>query len=282
MELIIKYYVCSYIMKKIGQYQNAYEVTYYLDYLYEMVGYIRRYWMTDDLMEACWEIDEDYYVMLSMQRYSWYFRRMVDYVIFLLSQKQLLPNLGKLVPVKSSSIYTPDRNDLTSVSYCTDTGRPDYCYKFLRKLFHMAGWNICKISKARYIQQYGNLEVEVPYYDDDNGYVFWDRIFLDTIDMETDFYIFASDIRYSSEEQLDIFLGFCRNGILCRVDANNVIVAVQPVTQFGDIQCNNDWSQFSPLSGLAAWCAYLYKRVIAVPKVVGNTVDSSHDLFLLV
>lgn len=279
MELIIKYYVCSYIKKEIGQYQNAYEVTYYLDYLYEMVDYIRHYGISDDLMEECWEIDEDYYVMLSMQRYSWYFRRMVDYVIFLLSQKHLLPNLGKLVPVKSLSINTPEWNDLTSVSYCTDTGRTDYCYKFLRKLFHMSGWNICKISKMQYIQQYGNLEVEVPYYDDDNGYVFWDNVFLDTIDAETDFYIFASDIRYSSEEQLDIFLGFCKNGILCRVDANNVIVAVQPVTQYGDIQCNNDWSQFSPLSGLAAWCSYLYKRVIAVPRVVGNTVNSSHDLF---
>lgn len=258
MGLIVKYYLCTYIRESIMQYQNAYEVTDYFDELYGWADYAHQiFGLPDTLMDAFWEIDEDIYLRLTMQRYSLHFRRMVEYVIFLMSQKRLLPDLGDLHPIHN--IDSPDWDDITSLSYSRDANRSNHCQKFICTLFRMSGWSIVKTEGRMYARQNGMMVADVPYYED--GDIYWERIYLDASKSNMDMYVFTSAAIYSRDEVLNIFGRFCESGSLYMVNGSKIIVVVELVTCEGKTSRNNDWSEFSPLSGLEAWCCHLSRQV---------------------
>lgn len=269
-ESIMMFFLCTRFLKKLWRYKAAYDIKAYAyelddyeEYIYSMLPEGAE---VNNFMDQICDIDDDTYLRLTMQRYCWNFRRVVDYVIFYMMKKKLIPDLGTLH--LANRIDVPLWDEIRTISFCgDDITYPKFSESYITKLFAYSGWTITKVKSADYIAEYGPLEGEVPTWEDPGGELYWEDMKVEKGEENLNFYIFSSEYHYSTEEMAEIFYGFCSNGYLFIMNEVKVIIAIEDVTFVRGLEIYNNWSEFSPLSALAAWCGYLRKKLIRVRRL---------------
>lgn len=194
---------------------------------------------------------------LICQRYSWSFRRLVDYAVFQLSRQGLLPNLGELHLCRE--IICSKWENLSQISASEDEEYKEFCKQYKTHLFQAAGWSVSEITYEEILQLKYHRYL-FPYFHNSNLYIeesdeFWED------EEDCVYYIFSSEREYTIIEQCCIFIHFSENAVYLIADEHTVIIAVPEISRNSGIELKNDWSGVCPLSATEAWILYMEKNL---------------------
>ncbi|XBX10672.1 hypothetical protein QMP26_41805 (plasmid) [Enterocloster clostridioformis] len=260
---IIEFFVLSEVRDALDIYECAYRLCRYPQIM-EDIDFHAAFYGEDDPMEWIFNnYGTEEWAALQITRYSWCYRRLVDYTLFCLSLCGILPEIGSLYLCKQ--IVMPDMVDYCFLEGKDDTAYEDYCERYITRIFHAAGWTITYLDYEEFSndEEYQHLVVPVVC-DDSIG-------FLHDYEIEGDedcmYYIFTSEEEYSFVTLFFIFNRFFTEAAIGIVNNHKVVLCIPVVTIVRNIIFDSDWSRYCPLSALDALFYYMYKKLFGTPRL---------------
>lgn len=262
---VIDYFMLCEIRDTLFLYEYAYRICRYKDEVEHAESYAElqgEEYPMEWVFHAC---GVEAWASFQITRYSWCYRRLVDYTMYYLSLCGILPLTDGLHLCKE--IFLPDKEDYYMLAGYEDTAYESFCERYMTRLFHAAGWTITELDYEEYVETEVYHQLIVPVITDEETIGF----LLDydiTGDEDGLYYLFTSEAEeYSYIELYYIFKRFFTEAAVGIVNRREVILFIPPITIIGNIVVESDWSQYCPISALDAWMCYMYKKLFGMPRL---------------
>lgn len=260
---IMDFFMLSEVRAALDIYECAYRICRY-PRIMEDIDFHASFYGESDPMEWIFKTQgTEEWAALQITRYSWCYRRLVDYTLFCLSRCGVLPEIGSFYLCKQ--IVIPAREDYCLLAGMNDTGYKDYCERYITRIFYAAGWTITDLDYEEFsdIEAYQHLIVPVVC-EDNIGFLYDYQL---EGDEDCMYYIFTSEEEYSYVTLFFIFCSFFTEAAIGIVNSRRVVLCIPAVTIASNIVVESDWSQYCPLSALDALYYYMGKKLFGTPRL---------------